>query len=57
MAARDLSPLCGDTPDEAECRCGCTGYDERCAYYMFVYEMTDSQVRMHRCCQIPGRDA
>lgn len=55
MAARDLSPLCGPTDDDAVCLCGCTGYDDRCAYFMYAYEQTDSQVKMHYCCSIPGR--
>jgi hypothetical protein len=47
---------CGPTPDEAECACGCSGYDDRCAYYIHMYEQTDRQVvTQHSCCSIPGR--
>lgn len=48
---------CGPTDDNAICKCGCTGYDERCAYYIATYAFTDQQVRPeHTCCQIPGRE-
>jgi hypothetical protein len=55
MAARDLAPPCGPTGDEAECNCGCSGYDDRCRYYTWVYENMTGQVKMHYCCKIPGR--
>lgn len=55
MATRDLAPLCGPTEDSAVCRCGCSGYDDRCPYYIHVYENLPTQVKMHYCCQIPGR--
>lgn len=48
---------CGRTPDPMECACGCTGHDERCAYYLAVYSFTEDQVRPeHTCCKIPGRE-
>ncbi len=47
---------CGPTGDDAQCACGCNGYDDRCEYYMAVYEYTTEQVAAnHTCCRIPGR--
>lgn len=45
---------CGPTNDEAVCACGCSGYDERCDYYMDVYLVGGSLDPEHRCCRIPG---
>lgn len=47
---------CGPTSDETECNCGCTAYDERCAYWIKVYEESTEQVSpLHTCCKIQGR--
>jgi hypothetical protein len=45
---------CGPTGDDAECACGCSGYDERCDYYIAVYEAGLALHPEHRCCRIPG---
>lgn len=49
----DLS--CGPTEDEAVCRCGCSGYDDRCNLYIRHYQAHTQVPESHTCCKIPGR--
>lgn len=41
---------CGPTYDEAICACGCSGYDERCDYYIAQYNRTLPITPEHTCC-------
>lgn len=48
---------CGPTNDECFCACGCSGVEDRCAYYLAVYSFSEEQVRAeHVCCKIAGRE-
>lgn len=49
------SMACGPTEDSAVCRCGCSGYDDRCDLYLAYYEGPIQVPESHSCCQIPGR--
>lgn len=48
---------CGPTGDEAVCACGCSGYDERCDYYMARYTRTVPIEPEHTCCTYDAKAA
>lgn len=50
-----LPRACGPTNDVAECACGCSGYDDRCALYLEHYNNGTQVPESHGCCIIPGR--
>ena len=43
---------CGRTEDDAVCRCGCSGYDDRCAYWSMCYELHTEVDVSHTCCRV-----
>lgn len=42
---------CGPTDDEAVCACGCSGYDERCDFYMWHYDAMKRTPPSHTCAE------
>lgn len=43
---------CGSTVDEAECACGCSGYDERCDVWTEAYVTRGEVPEWHTCCKV-----
>lgn len=43
---------CGPTGDDAECACGCSGYDERCQYWVECEDAGMEVDETHTCCKV-----
>lgn len=43
---------CNPTEDDAQCRCGCNGYDERCDIWIKAYNQGSEVPDTHTCCKV-----